>query len=238
MANWITHTLIADEILKQKINLDSKSFVVGNIAPDCNIENDTWTEFVPPREVTHFMDSKNKLSANYDAFCNRYITSRHFSSLSELSFYLGYYSHLITDVEYQKFVRDEKRLSQMFERINLNPDIYAIVSDYPQTFDTVKKLFGKNRVFKDIAIIENNIILNSPYSSYNTMLAGLKDFGHNIDILPTGAIERKVNKMVFPVLSKADDSELIFFTKDEYAHFYEETVVFICEKLRKIMSQL
>lgn len=28
---------------------------MGNIAPDCNEENEGWGAFAPPREVTHWM---------------------------------------------------------------------------------------------------------------------------------------------------------------------------------------
>ncbi|MBQ8497861.1 MAG: hypothetical protein IJ489_10475 [Clostridia bacterium] len=68
MANWITHTIIADLLFERYSDLDERSFCVGNIAPDCNIPNADWTSFVPSREVTHFMDGKDKLSARYDIF--------------------------------------------------------------------------------------------------------------------------------------------------------------------------
>jgi len=35
--------------------LSRKEFCIGNIASDCNIPNQNWTEFTPSREVTHWM---------------------------------------------------------------------------------------------------------------------------------------------------------------------------------------
>ena len=40
MATWITHLMIADGVLERIPNLDRHGFCVGNIAPDCNVENE------------------------------------------------------------------------------------------------------------------------------------------------------------------------------------------------------
>lgn len=53
MATWITHLMIADGVLERIPNLDRHGFCVGNIAPDCNVENEDWTAFTPSREVTY-----------------------------------------------------------------------------------------------------------------------------------------------------------------------------------------
>ena len=49
MATWITHLMIADGVLERIPNLDRHGFCVGNIAPDCNVENEDWTAFTPSR---------------------------------------------------------------------------------------------------------------------------------------------------------------------------------------------
>ena len=53
MATWVTHLMIADGVLQHFPSLDRHGFCVGNIAPDCNVENEDWTAFTPSREVTH-----------------------------------------------------------------------------------------------------------------------------------------------------------------------------------------
>lgn len=55
MATWVTHLMIADRVLQRIPELKKHEFCVGNIAPDCNVENDDWTSFTPPRELTHWM---------------------------------------------------------------------------------------------------------------------------------------------------------------------------------------
>lgn len=53
MATWVTHLIVADEVIKKIPFLCRHEFFVGNIAPDCNVENEDWTSFIPSREVTH-----------------------------------------------------------------------------------------------------------------------------------------------------------------------------------------
>ena len=66
MATWITHLMIADGLLERFPTLHRTGFCVGNIAPDCNIENEDWTQFIPSREITHWMqgEQKNNLTEN------------------------------------------------------------------------------------------------------------------------------------------------------------------------------
>ncbi len=73
MANWISHMMIADNLLSRGLCLDKVGFCVGSIAPDCNVESENWTVFTPSREVTHWMDGKSKLTATYDEFYRKYI---------------------------------------------------------------------------------------------------------------------------------------------------------------------
>lgn len=54
MATWISHMMIADNILNRDLDLDKKGFCVGNIAPDCNLENEDWTVFTPSRETSNY----------------------------------------------------------------------------------------------------------------------------------------------------------------------------------------
>ena len=68
MATWITHLMIADGVLERIPNLDRHGFCVGNIAPDCNVENEDWTAFTPSRE--------RKKASDCDAFCGEYILKR------------------------------------------------------------------------------------------------------------------------------------------------------------------
>lgn len=71
MASWVTHLMIADGVVKQISYLCRHEIFVGNIAPDCNVENEDWTSFTPSREVTHWMENERKTAADCDRFLYR-----------------------------------------------------------------------------------------------------------------------------------------------------------------------
>ena len=100
MATWVTHLIIADRMLAQMPQLHHLGFCVGNIAPDCNVENEDWTAFTPSRETTHWMSVKNdKSTADSEGFYRAYIESRAdaIRSPEEYSFLLGYLAHSYLD---------------------------------------------------------------------------------------------------------------------------------------------
>jgi hypothetical protein len=120
MATWVTHLMIADRVMKQCHELNRHGFCVGNIAPDCNVENADWTHFTPSREVTHWMSEERKVASDCDSFCKEYILKRknEIKSQEQYSFLLGYYVHLIADAAFQWFIRDDKRVKDTWRRIN------------------------------------------------------------------------------------------------------------------------
>ena len=234
MANWITHTRIADILINKGLDIDIKGFCIGNIAPDCNVENEDWTAYIPSTEVTHFMTkSKNKTTSDYEGFYNKYIKDITFKSKEEYSFLLGYYSHLITDAQYQRFIRDNDRLISCFNRIKSNIEMYKKIEGYPETFDTLKKVFGKWNVFADIIELENKYIIDNPNCSYNQILRTTKNFPDYIDFLPENAINRKLPIMFkeYDEWSTVKGSGFYFFSVEEYENYLIETTNNIYNKL-------
>lgn len=234
MANWITHLRIVDDLFEKGIGLDQKGFVIGNVAPDCNVENEDWTKFTPSREVTHWMNKKrDKLSADYEGFYNKYIEDLQFDSNEEISFLLGYYSHLITDVEFQKFVRDDERVKNIFCRIKDKESLYKKVKGYPENFDTLKEVFGKQNIFTDIYTQEYSYLKNNPKSKYNTILKKVKEFPDYLDYFPKGAIIRKIGIMIEAFKLEEKRKEFIFFTEKELNDFVDGTSNLIYELINK-----
>lgn len=88
MASWVTHLMIADRVLESIPRLCRREFCVGNIAPDCNVENEDWTQFTPPREVTHWMSAGRKKASDCERFYQEYIANRRdkLTTDKELSF--------------------------------------------------------------------------------------------------------------------------------------------------------
>ena len=234
MANWITHTRIVDILIDKGLDVDIKGFCIGNIAPDCNVENEDWTAYIPSKEVTHFMSEKeNKTTSDYEGFFNKFIKDKIFESKEESSFLLGYYSHLITDAQYQKFIRDDNRLIDCFNRIKSNIEMYKKIEGYPETFDTLKKVFGKWNVFADIIELENQYITNNPNCSYNKILRNTNNFPDYLDFFPENAINRKL-----PIMLKEYDewftvkgSGFYFFSIKEYEDYLDKTANIIYEQL-------
>ncbi len=141
MATWITHLMIADRVLEQLPGLDRRGFCIGSIAPDCNVENEDWTAFTPPREVTHWMQGERKKVSDCDAFYKEYILDHRdkITSEEEHSFLLGYYAHLLTDAAFQAMIRNEERISAVWGRIRSNEQLWRASAGMDETWDTFLK---------------------------------------------------------------------------------------------------
>lgn len=103
MASWMVHLRIADELLKHIDSIDETAFVMGNIAPDSGVPNEDWSEFHPPKTVSHFKTrAGDETFFDIEVFCDRWFNERLIKaySLKEYSFFLGYYIHLLTDIHW------------------------------------------------------------------------------------------------------------------------------------------
>ncbi len=98
MASWMVHLRIADRLLDQMPALSPVEFIVGNIAPDSGVPNADWSRFTPDTTVSHFKTPKAK--ADPAAFAAKYFTPAQQKAYNDrqYAFYLGYLTHLITDV--------------------------------------------------------------------------------------------------------------------------------------------
>lgn len=233
MAGWITHMMITDRVHARIPGLDRVGFCVGNIAPDCNVENEDWTAFTPPREVTHWMSGERKTAVDCERFWQSCIAERIFSSEEERSFFLGYYSHLITDAAFQRFIRDENRVRDMLERIAARQDMVMRMPERPWTFDSVKKAFSKRERLRDVDAIEFEYLREHPQSGYLTVLQTLTEFPDYIDYLPPGAIVRKIGVMG-GLPEPVENAGFVFFTRDEYRNFVDEACTEVIQKLNRI----
>lgn len=194
MATWVTHLMIADQIMKKAKGLDRRGFCVGNIAPDCNVENEDWTSFIPSRETTHWMNGGGKSVSDGDLFYEEYMRKREGEIKSEehRAFLAGYYSHLITDAVFQKFIRDENRVKAVWRRIYADEQLREKVKCYPEDWNSVRIIIPKNIRMAEINTIEAEYLKEHPDSGYLTEIIPLKEFPDYIDHLPHGCIVRKI----------------------------------------------
>ena len=144
MPTWVTHMMIADKVLEKFPQLDRHGFFVGNIAPDCNIQNEDWTVYTPSREKTHWMQGRRKAVSDVDTFCEEYILKRRdeISPGEEYSFLLGYYSHLITDAVFQEMILKEKRVAAVWARIKADEELMQRFEQLEEKLEFTDWYFG------------------------------------------------------------------------------------------------
>lgn len=235
MATWVTHLMIADSVLQHFPSLDRRGFCVGNIAPDCNVENEDWTAFTPSREVTHWMQGARKKASDCDAFYEEYIAKRRYLSAEEYAFLMGYYAHLITDAAFQKMIRDEDRVKAAWKRIKANEDLLAHSVGMEETWDNAKKLIPKRVWVGHIYSLEAEYLEAHPDSGYLTEILPLKEFPDYIDYLPEGAIVRKIGVMGYLPKRNEDLGEWIAISREEYEAYIGDTIQTILKRFSEVI---
>lgn len=105
MGTWISHLRIAENLLQEIADLDEVSFAYGNLAPDSGLPNENWTQFDPPKEVTHFLRPGEDEGHIMDLqFYRQYFDRGLEADLPRYSFLLGYFFHLLCDNLWSKRV--------------------------------------------------------------------------------------------------------------------------------------
>ena len=239
MATWVTHLMIADSVLQHFPSLDRRGFCVGNIAPDCNVENEDWTAFTPSREVTHWMQGARKKASDCDAFYEEYIAKRRdrIQTSEEYAFLMGYYAHLITDAAFQKMIRDEDRVKAAWKRIKANEDLLAHSVGMEETWDNAKKLIPKRVWVGHIYSLEAEYLKARPDSGYLTEILLLKAFPDYIDYLPKGAIVRKIGVMGYLPKKELGEFPDIAMTRAEYTAFLDSAVKLAVQGIACMIGQ-
>ncbi|MBO5198258.1 MAG: zinc dependent phospholipase C family protein [Lachnospiraceae bacterium] len=232
MATWVRHLIIADRVMERIPDLCRHEFCVGNIAPDCNVENEDWTSFTPPRELTHWMTSERKSAADCDRFLHEYMERKVIASIQEESFLLGYYAHLITDAEFQRLIRDESRVKASWERIKSHHELRDKAMGMEETWDSIKVLINGKERMKDIYTIEKDYLDEHPNSGYLTEIIELESFPDYIDYLPQGAIPRKVKVMGYIPQKTASKYPYIGMSLEEYNLFLDRASDMVTDALR------
>ncbi len=227
MATWVTHLMVADAVIEKFPYLSKHEFFVGNIAPDCNVENEDWTSFTPSREVTHWMGKDRKTAADCDRFLHEYVETKEKLDNKEESFLLGYYAHLITDAEFQRYIRDAERVKSSWDRIRKHPELSQQAVGMEETWDSVKKLINGRERMKDIYSLEAEYLERNPESGYITDIINLEKFPDYIDYLPKDAISRKVKVMGYMPDKEESQYPYVGMSKEEYKAFVQNAIKFV-----------
>lgn len=114
MASWMVHLRIADRLLDELPDVSAGHFIMGNIAPDSGEPNEDWSVFTPNKAASHYEEPCADREGNGDSskviridrFLAQYFTKEKQTGYTreQYSFYLGYLTHLMTDILWKQNV--------------------------------------------------------------------------------------------------------------------------------------
>ncbi|WDV45752.1 zinc dependent phospholipase C family protein [Clostridiaceae bacterium M8S5] len=221
MATWITHLRVAERILHY-YDFSMKEFLAGNIAPDSGVHNENGTSCNPPKKVTHWMFKDNNGKNQFDAegFYKKYISEMERDD-KKLSFLLGYYVHLLTDIKWLQMHRAKQLQNLNYkERLKNDPNfIHEVKQDwYGLDFEYIAN--KKNNVFHDKYL----------------KIDSINDY---IDYFPLGALTSKMKFIHNFYLNDAESYTPThrYLTTKEMNNFVDiassEIIEILCSKLYK-----
>ncbi len=165
MASWIVHLRISDKLLNKISNLSFTEFVVGNIAPDSGVPNEDYSVFTPSVEVSHF---KTKDLDGLETFhLNEYVEQffkveqRIRYNTKQKSFYLGYLTHLLTDIIWlDEIVRPSKNKFKSLYDKGITEWIWTLKEDW---YDLDFLYIKKNPNFRAFSIYKDAVGFHNDY---------------------------------------------------------------------------
>ncbi len=208
MATWGLHIRVAEELLNKDYDLDYEKFLVGNIGPDCGEPNSDWSQFTPPKRISHWID--RGIGKIYpDRFYDTYLSDR-VGDREKRSFLIGYYIHLLVDREWKKLI-DRKRVRDI--------RYYPLRKD--RTFiRTIKK---------DWYDLDHLYFRDHRDSLLFKIFPRVKSFPNYLAYFPRGAITRQV-KFIYDFYSHPPEDlerEYTFLSLQEMEDFVDRTVFYL-----------
>lgn len=173
MATWIAHIRLTQNLLDYGFQLPIEPFLVGNIAPDSGIadKNGNWQ---PPKNITHWYD-ENKYIQPED-FYEKYLADTPLSA-NEYAFLLGYYCHLVADVEW---------IAQIWKPMSRLPHWQAILNSPDVDHWTIKKdWYGCDFIY----------LRDNSDNLYETVFKKVETFPDYLDYLLPGAVMQSVQRI-------------------------------------------
>ena len=98
MASWMIHLRIAQALSDKRKDLPLIPLIMGNLAPDSGVPTDDGHGFIPDKHISHFSftDDRGKMHIHPEKFEAQYLSAPP-QDMVAYSFYIGYYTHLVTD---------------------------------------------------------------------------------------------------------------------------------------------
>ena len=221
MATWIVHLRVADKLMNEISNLSPKEFVVGNIAPDSGIPNEDWSVFTPSGDVSHFKttDSDGLKDIHLNEYVEKFFTKeqRKKYNSKQKSFYLGYLTHLLTDIMWvNEIVRPCKCKYKSLNNKDKTKWIWTMKKDW---YDLDFLYIKKNPNFRAYLIYKNTVGFHNDYINF---------FSEN-------SFDNRREYIIGFYSSERDDleREYIYLNENEMDKFVEESTEKISQILKK-----
>ncbi len=222
MASWMVHLRVEDKLLERFEKISETEFIVGNIAPDSGVPDAEWKVYTPSKEVSHFRTclEDGTVQINVEDYLRQYFTveKRAEYSREQYSFYLGYLTHLLTDIEWIDRIYEPSRARY--------PEAYA--ADPHKLLWTLKKdwydldflYLKKHPDFRAFRIYENAVGFINRY----------------MDIFAENAFENRREYITGFYRGGREDieREYTYLTEAQAQRFVEDCVETVWEKLEGI----
>jgi len=224
MASWMIHLRIADKLLDRLANIEITEFIMGNIAPDSGVPNEDWSVFTPSGDISHFKEESldGWKNINIDKFINEHFTIEQIKRYTnqEFSFFLGYYTHLLTDIEWVKQIckPSEEKFASLCNEIGRVNFIWTLKKDW---YDLDFLYLKKNPEFRAFILYEQ-----------------AKDFRNTfMDIFAEDAFENRRQYITGFYLEGRDDleREYPYLNEQQTEQFVNITVEIIEKQIKKVM---
>lgn len=221
MASWMIHLRIADRLLDCLDKVSEQEFVVGNIAPDSGVPNEDWSAFTPNTALSHFKREGQKRDKGIclTDYIDRYFTKEMQKSYDsrQYSFYLGYLTHLLTDILWANnvFKPCTEKYAEEYTA-DKTAFVWKIKRDW---YDLDYLYLQKHPDFRAFRIYQSAVGFKNTYLE---MFAG--DAFDNRREYITGFYLQERNDL---------EHEYIYLTEAEAGQFVEESVAEILKMLRE-----
>lgn len=214
MATWIAHLRVAEKLLNKGYNIDKEAFIVGNIGPDSGVPNEDWSSFDPPTAITHWKDENDIIQP--ERFYDKYLRNKKMDN-KEYSFKLGYYIHLLTDVEWTKLHKKQKENEEYRRKLEEDKNFIWIVK---------KDWYGHDFIYVE----------NYNDSIFHTVFKHIENVPDYLDYFPKGAFTRQVKYIRDYYLGENEETKdnFRYLTKKDMDRFIEEATKVIEERLSVI----
>ena len=137
LATWLAHLRIAEKVKERIPEIDLSYLMMGSVAPDSKVPDETDNNSNPPKELTHFelKQEEGKCKIDLDDFYKKYLAPSKIFTRSDntRSFLWGYYFHLIADCLWvEKYLQPNQRLFDVQNHEEkefidiMNEEIYAL----------------------------------------------------------------------------------------------------------------